>query len=88
MGPGVFIALVSAVISLIYFYFRKKFSFFDENGFLYEKSTFPMGNLKGVSRDYHIVYKITELYEKFKGKVPASAGIWCLLFHQPSCSRF
>ena len=71
MGLGILIALVSAVASLIYFYIYKKFSFFDENGFLYEKPTFPMGNLKGVGRDFHLVYKIKELYVKFKGRAPA-----------------
>lgn len=65
------IALLSGVIALGYLWVRRKFSFFEENGYLHEKPTFPFGNLKGVGRDFHIVYKLKELYEKFKGKAPA-----------------
>lgn len=65
------IASFVAICSLIYFWMRKKYSFFEENGFLFEKPTFPFGNLKGVGKDFHVVYKTEELYNKFKGKAKA-----------------
>lgn len=71
MALSAVIALLIIAISLVYFWIRKKFAFFEENGFLNEKPTFPFGNLKGVGTEFHIVYKIKELYEKFKGKAPA-----------------
>lgn len=71
MVLATFIALILIVISLVYFWIRKKFSFFEENGFLHEKPVFPFGNLKGVGTEFHIVHKFKELYDKFKGKAPA-----------------
>lgn len=64
------IGLIITAISLVYFWIRKKYSFFEDNGFLHEKPEFPFGNLKGVGKDIHIVYKVKEYYEKFKGKAP------------------
>lgn len=65
------VALVSVVVALVYFWVSKRYSYFDAKGYLHEKPTFPFGNLKGVGREFHIVYKITELYKKFKGRAPA-----------------
>lgn len=70
MALATLIALLAAVIALIYFWIRKRFAFFEENGFPYEKPDFPLGNLKGVGREFHICYKIQDLYKKFKGKAP------------------
>lgn len=81
MSLTVTIALLSAIIAVVYLWICRKFSFFEENGFLHEKPTFPFGNLKGVGSKFHIVYKIKELYEKFKGKAPAF-GIY--LFVSPN----
>ena len=67
---AVAIGLISVVIGLTYFWIRRRFSFFEENGFPYEKPLFPFGNLKGVGSEFHLVYKMQELYEKFKGKAP------------------
>lgn len=71
MSLTIAIALLSVVIGLVYFWIRRRFSFFDENGFLHEKPIFPFGNFKGVGTEFHVVYKVKELYNKFKGKAPA-----------------
>lgn len=71
MSLTVAIALISVIIGLAYYWVRRRLAFFDENGFLYEKPVFPLGNLKGVGREFHVVYKTKELYDKFKGKAPA-----------------
>lgn len=65
------VALVSVVIGAVYFWIRRKFSFFDRNGFVHEKPTFPFGNLKGAGKDFHLAYKVKELYDRFKEKAPA-----------------
>lgn len=75
------IALVSVFIGTVYLWIRRKFSFFDRNGFVHEKPIFPYGNLKGVGTDFHQAYKIKELYDRFKAKAPAF-GIY--LFVSPS----
>lgn len=71
MACATIIALLITVITLVYFWIRKRFSFFEDNGFLYEKPTFPFGNLKGVGRDFNIAMKLKENYDKFKGQAPA-----------------
>lgn len=71
MSLAVTIALLSAIVGVVYFWIRKKYLFFHENGFLHEEPTFPFGNLKGVGKTFHQVYKMKELYKKFKGKASA-----------------
>lgn len=70
MALEIFVALILTVISLVYLWIHKKFTYFEENGFLYEKPGFPFGNLKGVGTEFHITYKLKELYDRFKAKAP------------------
>lgn len=58
-------------MSLIYFWIRKRFAYFEDNGFLFEKPVFPLGNLKGVGKETHLVYRVSDYYKKFKGKAQA-----------------
>lgn len=71
MSLTVTITLLSAFVGTVYFWIRRRFTFFVRNGFLHEEPIFPFGNLKGVGRDFHQVYKIKELYDGFKKKAPA-----------------
>lgn len=64
-------SLLAVVITLVYFWIRKRFAYFEDNGFLFESPHFPLGNLKGVGKEFHLVYKVTEFYKKFKAKAPA-----------------
>lgn len=70
MGLVILSCLIITVISLVYFWIHKKYSFFENNGFLHEKPEFPFGNLKGVGKNIHIANKFRECYEKFKGEAP------------------
>lgn len=65
------VGLIVVVISLAYFWLRKKYLFFEENGFLHEKPVWFFGNVKGVGSEKNIAYIIKDLYKKFKGKAPA-----------------
>lgn len=78
MSLTVTIGLVCISISALYVWVRRRISFFERNGFLYEQPAFPFGNLNNVGRKFHIVYKVKELYDKFKGKAPAF-GIYFFL---------
>lgn len=71
MSLGILTGLIVITASLIYIWIKKKFSFFEENGFPYEEPEFPYGNLKDVGKSTHHIYKIIELYEKFKRNAPA-----------------
>lgn len=70
MALATLLAFVVIFISAVYFWIRKRFLFFEDNGILHEKPEFPFGNLKGAGSKYHIANKIRENYEKFKGKAP------------------
>lgn len=70
MSLTTLVGLILLLISLVYFWIRKRFSFFEDNGVLHEKPSFPLGNLKGAGKDFHIVDKLRENYEKFKAKAP------------------
>lgn len=70
MAIGILITGVFVVIASIFLWIRKRFLFFEENGFLYETPKFPFGNLKGVGKELHMAYRVKEMYEKFKGKAP------------------
>lgn len=65
------ITFLVVAITLIYFWIRKRFAYFEDNGFLFVKPEFPLGNLKGVGKEFHLVYKVTEYYKQFKAKAPA-----------------
>lgn len=71
MSFNIAIALIAALIGLVYFWIRRRLDFFKENGFPHERPTFPLGNLKGVGKDIHIVYRIQEFYTEFKRVAPA-----------------
>lgn len=71
MGLGVVFGLIAIASSLFYIWIRRKYAFFDQHGYLHEKPAFPFGNMRGVGRNMHVVEKIRECYEKFKGKAPA-----------------
>jgi cytochrome P450 family 6 len=68
MSLATWVGVILAVISAIFFWIRKKYSFFADNGILHEKPEFPLGNLKGAGKKYHIANKIRENYEKYKGQ--------------------
>lgn len=70
MELATLVSLVLLLISLVYFWIRKKFLFFEDRGILHEKPSFPLGNLKGAGKDFHIAIKVRENYEKFKAKAP------------------
>lgn len=65
------ITFLVVVASLIYFWIRKKFTYLEDNGFLFEKPVFPLGNLKGAGKEFHLAYRVSEYYNKFKGKAQA-----------------
>lgn len=64
-------SLLIILITLIYIFFHKKFSFFKEQGISHVKPKFPLGNLQGIGSKYHLSEITRQVYENFKneGKV-------------------
>jgi cytochrome P450 family 6 len=71
MGLNIFVGLVVAVVALIYFWLKKKFSYWEERGFEYVKPDFPYGSLKGVGTECHFSKKSRAYYTEFRNKAKA-----------------
>lgn len=71
------IALLLIVVSTLYFYVKRAYSYWERRGFAYIKPSIPYGN---IDSDEPIDLIIHELYKKLKGK-GSITGLY--LFHQP-----
>lgn len=56
------------ILSLIYFYWKTKTSYWERHGVPSLPPSFPMGNLNGVGKTIHFSHRFQEIYEKFKNK--------------------
>ena len=71
MGFNIFIGLVVAVVGLIYYWFNKKFYYWENHGFEYVKPEFPFGSISGVGYKVHFSVKSRAFYNEFKNKTKA-----------------
>lgn len=72
MAVGVLITLLLGVCTIAaYFWKRSKSTYFERNGYLSKKPSFPYGNLNGVGTQFHISHVLKQFYEEFKNKAPA-----------------
>lgn len=67
----VLVSILVILISIVYFWIRKRFSIFKKYGFPYDKPSFPYGNMKDVGKTVYIATRVQEKYEKFKSLSPA-----------------
>nr|ARO50428.1 cytochrome P450 [Chironomus tentans] len=63
--------LIGVIILLIYFYFRKVFSFWKDHGFPYIKGSLPMGSVGSVRTKEAMCEFMRREYDNFKNKAPA-----------------
>jgi cytochrome P450 family 6 len=68
---NIFIGLAVAVTALIAFWFKKKFSYWEDNGFEFIKPEFSFGSLKGVGYKIHFSEKTKVYYNDFRNKAKA-----------------
>ncbi|KAL7026334.1 hypothetical protein ACKWTF_013867 [Chironomus riparius] len=66
-----FLYLIVAVAFLIYFWFKKKHSFWKDHGFIYPEPSFPLGNLSGIGVKEHFSEYVKRHYDQYKNKSPA-----------------
>ena len=59
------------ILTGIYLFFKRQFSFFERLGIPYLKPSIPFGNMKDVARTVHMNDRLQELFDtlKKKGKV-------------------
>jgi cytochrome P450 family 6 len=77
---AVFLSLFLAIIALLVFWIRKKFSYWHDRGFDYIQPEFPFGNLRGVGSKFNFGQLSREYYERYKSK---SWAIGLYFFTQP-----
>ncbi|KAL7026346.1 hypothetical protein ACKWTF_013878 [Chironomus riparius] len=63
-----FISFLITLVSLIYLFIKKKFSFFKDQGIPHIKPKFPLGNLQGIGSKYHLSEITRQVYEKYKNE--------------------
>ncbi|KAL7026335.1 hypothetical protein ACKWTF_013868 [Chironomus riparius] len=63
--------ILIAVILLIYFWFRKRYSFWKDHGFQYLEPSIPLGSMGGVGFKEHLSEFMKRQYDYFKNKAPA-----------------
>jgi cytochrome P450 family 6 len=71
MGFNLIIGFFVATVSLIYYWFRKKFSYWEDRGFEFIKPDFPFGSLKGVGYQVHFSKKTRAFYTEYRNKAKA-----------------
>nr|ARO50440.1 cytochrome P450 [Chironomus tentans] len=62
------VSIILSILTGIYLFIKKKYSFFEENGIPYIKPSFPLGNMKGIGSKYHMSEIIRKVYEECKDK--------------------
>lgn len=55
MALFAFFSLFTLLASLIFVWVRRRYSIFNELGFSHEDPKFPVGNLKGIGKEFHPV---------------------------------
>lgn len=71
MGLNTFIGLFVIAVGLVAYYFKRKFSYWEEHGFEFIKPEFPFGSLKGVGYKIHFSQKTKVFYNELRNKMKA-----------------
>lgn len=68
---SVLVYVIIFVVTGIYFFFKRQFSFFERTGVPFVEPSIPFGNMKNVARTVHFNDRFQEIYDnlKKKGKV-------------------
>lgn len=64
----IFLYLILPAAALIFFFFKRKFSYFDELGIPHTKPSFPLGNLSGIGSKFHFFDFCRNVYRDNRGK--------------------
>lgn len=65
---AVVVSIILSILTAIFIFVKKKFSFFEEHGIPYVKPSFPLGNMQGIGSKYHMSEIIQKVYEECKDK--------------------
>lgn len=68
MDFNVFVVGVLSIASLIYLFFKYRFSYWERKGVPFEPPIIPYGNLRDAGKKYHLSHLMKTVYDKWKGK--------------------
>lgn len=67
---AILIVIIVILLSLLYFWIKKKFNYWSERGFVQAEASFPFGSIGDVGRNLTLAEALDYHYRKFKGKAP------------------
>ncbi|XP_035894739.1 probable cytochrome P450 6a14 isoform X2 [Anopheles stephensi] len=67
---AVWLLLLLGVVSLLYYYVRRRYSYWTDKGIPHLEPTLPLGNLKGVGSTRSFAELLDEAYGRYLGKSP------------------
>lgn len=71
------VGLIAALVALVFYFLKKKFSYFEERDIPHLKPKWILGNLSGVGSSMHMIDLVRKIYDEFKGK-DVIAGMFTL----------
>jgi cytochrome P450 family 6 len=73
-----FVYLIISIVASVYYYVKKKLSFFEDRGIPYIKPKFLFGNVAGAGSKYHFFNIMEDYYKKIPGR-PIVAGFYTFI---------
>lgn len=71
MGFMTVIVLALSAVGLIFYWFKKSFTYWEKRGFVFVPPEIPFGSLRGVGYEVHFSEKSRQFYEEYKNKTKA-----------------
>lgn len=65
-----------AILALVFYYVKKKYSYWKDMGVPYEEPIFPFGNIKGIGKEFHSHHIMKRIYNKCKASGAPFCGMY------------
>jgi cytochrome P450 family 6 len=73
-------ALVSVILSLAYYFVKRKYSYWKDMGVPYLEPVFPFGNMKGSGKKFHFSEVMTRAYKEGKTTNSPICGLYFFFY--------
>ena len=79
MGSFVIFSSILVILTLLYLFVKRKYSYWKDMGIPYIEPIFPFGNVKGSGKDFHFSEVMTRAYNQLKEKETPFCGLYFFL---------